>query len=110
MNENKLTAITMGNREKWLRAWCKGRIYNFESNAQRNTFIYYYFLTVQAAYGTVYAEEYTNNMNSCFSVPIPETELKRKMQIFSSLEHRNKRFKNETIISNLGITEKKLQI
>lgn len=108
MNENKLTAITMGNREKWLRAWCKGRIYNFESNAQRNTFIYYYFLTVQAAYGTVYAEEYTNNMNSCFSVPIPETELKRKMQIFSSLEHRNKRFKNETIISNLGITEKEV--
>lgn len=108
MNENKLVAITMGDREKWLRAWCKGHRYNFESNTQRNTFIYYYFLTVQAAYGKIYAEEYTNNINSCFTIPIPVTELKRKMQTFSSPEHRNKRFKNETIISNLGITEKEV--
>ena len=39
----------------------------------------------------IYAEEYTNNINSCFTVPIPEAKLKRKMQIFSSPEYRNKR-------------------
>lgn len=104
MNKSSPISVTLGDREKWLWKWIKGRKYAFDSNDRRNTFLYIYYLTVKAAYGRSFADYILEKRNDYFDKPLDKLELENKTRVWS-LSKNNRNFTNEKIIELLGITD-----
>ena len=104
MNKSSPISVTLGDREKWLWKWIKGRKYAFDSNDRRNTFLYIYYLTVKAAYGRSFADYILEKRNDYFDKPLDKLELENKTRVWS-LPKNNRNFTNEKIIELLGITD-----
>ena len=97
------------NRAKWLWEFARLRNYSFETNEQRNQFLYIYFLTIKQAFdNNGLAKSLTDKRNRRFAKPLPSHELNKKMNAWS-LPENNRIFKNETIIEMLGITEQEVE-
>lgn len=103
-------SVVLSNRAKWLWEFARLRNYSFETNEQRNQFLYIYFLTVKQAFdNNGLAKALTDKRNRRFAKPLPAHELGKKMNVWD-LPENNRIFKNETIIEMLGITEKEVEV
>ena len=99
----------LSNRAKWLWEFARLRNYSFETNEQRNQFLYIYFLTVKQAFdNNGLAKALTDKRNRRFAKSLTSHELNKKMNVWS-LPENNRIFKNETIIEMLGITEQEVE-
>ena len=102
-------SVVLSNRAKWLWEFAKLRNFSFETNEQRNQFLYIYYLTVKQAFdNNSFAKSLTDKRNRRFTKPLPSHELNKKMNVWD-LPENNCIFKNETIIEMLGITEQEVE-
>ena len=100
----------LSNRAKWLWEFARLRNYSFETNEQRNQFLYIYFLTVKQAFdNNGLAKALTDKRNRRFAKSLTSHELNKKMNVWD-LPENNRIFKNETIIEMLGITDKEVEV
>lgn len=103
-------SVVLSNRAKWLWEFVKLRNYSFETNEQRNQFLYIYYLTVKQAFDNDgFAKALTDKRNRRFAKSLPSHELDKKINVWD-LPENNRIFKNETIIEMLGITEKEVEV
>lgn len=108
--ENSIpTSITMGDREKWLSKWLKGRNYTLDSRDRRRTFLHIYFFTVKAAYGDEWAAYLTRKRNSSLVNPIDTASLDGSIRVWSMPTYIYNKYTNERIIQLLGITDAEVE-
>ena len=102
--EQPKKSVTLKHRADWLWEWVKLRNYKFESNDNRNTFLYIYFLTWIQAYDKYYlAYTMTHRRNRQLDKPLNPTDLDKKIRVWN-LPKYNRKFTNETLIRLLEIT------
>ena len=102
--EQPKKSVTLKHRADWLWEWVKLRRHKFESNDNRNTFLYIYFLTWMQAYDKYYlAYTMTHRRNRQLDKPLSPTDLDKKIRVWN-LPKYNRKFTNETLIRLLQIT------
>ena len=102
MKTNKRIKATITNRLRWLKGWIAMR--NYEIGEKRNDYLYILYTTMRTLYSSEFAGKQLRDMNNKFSFPIAEDKLVKIIEDVEKRAYPNK-YRNEKIISMLGITQ-----
>ena len=102
MKTNKRIKATITNRLRWLKGWIAMR--NYEIGEKRNDYLYILYTTMRTLYSPEISGTQLRDMNNKFSFPIAEDKLVKIIEDVEKRAYPNK-YRNEKIISMLGITQ-----
>ena len=107
MKLSKQERTAMKDRINWLKDWAKVRDYDIGEH--RNDYLYVYYSTLRMIYRLKLSHDLLHHMNRYFKRPLSESSVDK---IISNVEKKSSpsKYRNEDIISKLGITQDEIKL
>ena len=107
MKLSKPERVAMKDRINWLKDWAKVRDYDIGEH--RNDYLYVYYSTLRMIYSLKLSHDLLHHINGYFKRPLSESSVDK---IISNVEKKSSpnRYRNQDIISKLGITKDEIKL
>ena len=107
MKLSKPERVAMKDRINWLKDWAKVRDYDIGEH--RNDYLYVYYSTLRMIYSLKLSHDLLHHINGYFKRPLSESSVDK---IISNVEKKSSpnRYRNQDIISKLGITQDEIEL